>query len=545
MVADVQSALWVLLGAVGFILLIAAANVANLLLARGTVREREISMRFALGARRGRILRQLLTESVLLSVVGGAVGGLLSFYLIKSFRAFASRLLPLTYLVELDLRVLAFTAVITLATGILFGLLPALQTATARSAALHGSGRTTAGGTRHWLGRSLVAGEFALSLMLMIGAALLLRSFARLQSVDPGFDPSRLIVAQVSIPSGAYPRDTNIVVFWDELLRRVGSIPGIDSAAVTLSAPPDRLMLTNPFTAEGQSYDPSRPLQLAEEMTVSPDYFQTLGIPLLRGRVFEPSDRNRKQGVIIINRTLADRYFPGQDPVGKWIQTGDPNPSAPKEIIIGVVGDVKYSGLGSEAVPQLYVAYSSGDWAYFSRSMYLAVRSSAPPESVVAGIRRELQRLDPGIPLGRVATMEQMLGTSVAEQRFRTLAIAAFAGLALVLSCCGIYGVTAYMVAQRTREIGIRVALGATRRGILRLVFGQGFTMAVFGIIVGMLGGIAVSRGVSSLLFGISPADPVSFVGTAVLLLGVGILATYIPARRATLVEPTIALRHE
>jgi putative ABC transport system permease protein len=373
----------------------------------------------------------------------------------------------------------------------------------------------------------------------------MIRSFARLQDVNPGFDTSHLMVANVSLPVAVYQREPDVINFWDQLLQRLNATPGIDSAAITLSAPPDLLFLTNPFTIEGQPYDPKRPLQLAEEMTVSSNYFQTLHVPILAGRTFNDSDRTSGRSVLIINKSMAERYFPGVDPIGKRLQTGDPDPTSPWETIIGVVGDVKYSGLDSGPTPQLYVPYSRQGWASFSEQMYLIVRAKGDPLSVVPAIRTQLAALDRNVPLARVVTMEQQMGTSLDQQRFRTLVLGAFAGLALLLASFGIYAVIAYFVEQRTREIGIRVALGATRGDIVRLVIRQALTMSAIGVAFGVAGALILTRALKSLLFSVSPTDPISFAATIALLMGIAVLASYVPALRAMKVDPMVALRYE
>jgi len=564
-VQSVRVMLWVLLGAVGFVLLIVMVNIANLLLARATTREREMAVRLALGAKRGRLIRQLLTESLLLSILGGAAGVLLAVGAVRAFVALAPNMIPRSSEVNVDSGVLLFVLGLTILTGILFGLAPALYS---RRGTLHESlKQTTRGSTTggQLTRRVLVISEFALALVLMVGAALLIRSFALLEDVSPGFNPSNLLSMQVTLPPALYQREPDVVNFWNSFLERLSATPGIESAAVTLSLPPNRLALTNPFTVEGQPYDPKRPLPLAEEMTVSSSYFGTLGVPLLAGRLFNDADlvpahpavvstvpgrervpdRAPAREVIIINKSMADLYFRGQDPVGKRLQTGDPDPRSPWETIIGVVGDVKYSGLESAPTPQLYVPYSREGWTSFSRQMYVIVRTKGDPLSMVPTVRAQLAALDRNLPLARIVTMEQQLGISLQQQRFRTIILGAFAGLAILLAGLGIYAVIAYFVEQRTREIGIRVALGATRGDIVKLVIRQALTMSALGVSFGLVGALMLTRTMRSLLFAVSPSDPLSFATTVALLIGVALLASYLPAIRAAKVNPVVALRYE
>lgn len=545
-VRRVRTMLWVLLGAVGFVLLIAMVNIANLLLARATAREREIGVRLALGASRARLIRQLLTESILLSAPGGVAGVLLATWAVHAFVAFGPGDIPRSSEVSVDSGVLLFVAGLTLITGILFGLAPALQSKRASlHEALKQATRGSSGGAGQLARRVLVITEFAFTLMLMVGAALLIRSFALLQDVNPGFNTSNLLTADVELPSALYQREADIINFWENFVQRLNATAEIQSAAVTLSVPPNQLALTNPFTVEGQRYDPKSPLPLAEETTVSGNYFQTLGIPVIAGRTFGASDGTAGHEVLIINKSMADRYFPGQDPVGKRLQTGDSDPKSPWETIIGVVGDVKYSGLGSAPTPQLYVPYREQGWASFSRGMFVIVRTKGDPLSIVPTVRAQLAALDRNLPLAHVLTMEQRVGTSLDQQRFRTIVLGVFAGLALLLASFGIYAVIAYFVEQRTREIGIRVALGATRGDIVKLVVRQALTLSALGVVFGVAGALMLTRAIASLLFAVSPSDPLSFVAMIVLLIAVAMLASYVPARRATKVDPLVALRYE
>lgn len=546
MTQNVGTALWVMLAAVAFVLLIALVNVGNLLLARATARQKEIGIRVALGASRARILRQLVTESLLLAGAGAFLGVLLAAWAQTMFASLGSMMrIPMAYQATLDARVLLFTLGISVVSGVLFGLAPALH---AEGGSLNDSLREATRASSSAAGlsarRVLVALEFSLALVLLVGSVLLIRSFVRLQDVNPGFDSAHILTAEITLPPALYRDDKAIIAFWDEFLRRTNGLPGIKSVSLTLSLPPDQLALTNPFTAEGQTYDKSRPLQLAEEMAISPGYFSTLGVPILAGRDFNDADRSTALDPVIINRTLADKYFSGHDPVGRHLQTGDPRPEAPTETIIGVVGDVKYSGLDAPPAPQAYKLYASG-WADFCRGMFVVIRTQAEPTSVAGELRKELASLDHNLPLANLMTMRERMGESVGEQRFRTLLLGSFAGFALVLACLGLYAVMSYSVSQRTREIGIRIALGGRPREILALVIRQALGLSAIGMAIGLIAAWALTRAMRALLFDITPADPISFTLSLGLLTGVAVLASYIPARRASKINPLAALRYE
>jgi putative ABC transport system permease protein len=543
LVGNVRVPLLVVSGAVGFVLLIALVNVANLLLARATARRKEMAVRQALGASRLRLTRQVLTESVLLAIIGGAAGLLFAKWSVGAFVAFGPSYMPRLSEVGLNMRVMFFTATVSVLTGIVFGLVPALTGfSSSLEETLKSGTRSSATAPGQKTRRLLVISEFALTLMLVVGAGLLLRSFDRLERVNPGFDTSHLLTMNISLP-GRYSEGSQIERFWQQFLGRVQQLPGVKDAAITLSLPPNRLRLTNPFTVEG-GFDPSHPMQAAEEMSISPDYFKTLGIPLVQGRIFNEHDKGAAH-VIIINRELARRYYPGQDPIGKRLQTGDFNPTAPWETIVGVVGDVKYSGLDSAPAPQLYVPFNISGWIDMAWSMNVVIRTAGDPSSVAPAVRQALGGIDPEIPMANVATMDQLLDESVAEQRFRTWLLGGFAGLALLLAGVGVYAVISYSVSQRTGEFGVRMALGAQRHDVLRLVIGQAARLAGVGLLIGIVGAFALTRTMSSLLFSVKASDPVSFAISCVILVAVALLASFIPARRATKVNPVVALRYE
>ncbi len=548
MVRSVSTALLLLLGAISLVLLIAIVNVANLLLARASVRQREIAVRMALGATRARVLRQLLTESVMLSLLGGAVGLLLAFLTVKAFLTFGPGRMPRLEEVGINAPVLLFTFILCVGSGIMFGLAPAFATSrNAISDPLKESERGATSTSAQRTHRVLVISEIALALLLMIGSGLLVRSFLRLRDVNPGFQSDHVITAAISLPR-SYASPAQISSFWKQFLAKVESTPGVTSAGASMSIPPNLLEITNPFTVEGQGYDRGRLLQLAEEMTVTPDYFRALGIPLMKGRFFSESDQVEQDNdpmIVIINETMAKKYFPGQDPVGKRIQTGDPDPKSSWETIVGVVGDVKYSGLDAQPAPTLYVPYNESGWVMWAREMYVVVRTPLSPAAIVPALRGQLESVDRDIPLASVQTMDQLIEDSVVQEKFRTWVVGVFAGLALLLAAIGIYAVVSYSVAQRTREIGVRMALGADRFAVLSMVLGQGMKLAIAGLSIGVIAAIAVTRVLRSLLYATSSTDLLSYVATSAVLMAVVVLACYVPARRATKVDPLTALRYE
>ena len=548
MVSDVSTGLLVLLGAIALVLLIAVVNVANLLLARATVRQREVAVRMALGASRKRVVRQLLTESAVLSLLGGVIGLLLAYFALRAFLAFGPGQMPRLGEVGINSGVLLFTFVVCVGSGMLFGLAPALETSRpSLSDPLKDTNRSSSSASAHRTHRALLVFEVALALLLMIGSGLLIRSFVRLSDVNPGVQTDNVITAAISLPD-SYAGPPQITQFWQQFLEKVQSLPGVKAAGVTMSIPPNLLEISNPFTVEGQGYDRNRRLQLAEEMTVSPDYFRSLGIPLLRGRFFSRSDKvegDKDPMIVIINETMAKQYFGDKDPIGRRIQTGDPDPNSPWETIVGVVGDVKYSGLDSAPAPTLYVPYNENGWVMWSREMYLVVCSSGNAPKIVPAIRSQLASMDSTLPLAQIRTMDQLLDESLVQQRFRTWLVSGFAALALLLSAIGIYALISYSVSQRTREIGVRIALGAQRSNVLGMVLREGLQLLAFGLLLGLIGALSATRIMQSLLYSTSATDALSFVATSFTLIAVALLACYIPARRATKVDPMIALRYE
>jgi putative ABC transport system permease protein len=542
---NLRPVLLVLLAAVGCVLLIATANVANLLLARASTREREMAIRAALGASRFRLLRQLLTESVLLAAAAGALGLLLASYGVDLLLKLEPGNLPRMNEVGIDKGVLVFTSCVALLSGILFGLAPALQVSrTNLNESLKEGGRSsteTRGRAR--LRGLLVISQTALALVLLAGAGLMVKSFVRLQQVNPGFNPEGLLTVQVSPPQTRYGEKNKRVAFHRELLERVRSLPGVQSASTSNSVPPENVGDVDVFEVAGQPVPPDQNRPLAERLLLSPDHFRTLGIPLLSGRDFSLADDTNAPPVAIINRTMAQRYFPGGEAVGGRIHFGDFGPDVPWITIVGVAGDVKNNGLSAEDAMTIYAPYEQNLWSWDSISLFL--RASSNPQSLTAGVRDAVQAIDKDLPIANIKTGDQLLYDAVGRPRFHTLLIALFAGLALLLAAVGIYGVISYSVAQRTHELGIRLAVGARPRDVLFLVMRQGMMLTLTGTVIGVLAAFGLTRLLTSLLFRVSATDPLMFAGVAALLVAVALLACWIPARRATKVDPMIALRYE
>jgi len=537
LVGEARPALLVFMGAVGLVLLIACANVANLMLARSSRRQRELAVRAALGASRGRLIQQMLTESVLMALLGGLLGLLLAVWGIDGLRMAQLSLLPGHSEIGIDGWVLGFTLGLSLATGVLFGLAPALNLpgrdldGTLRAGARGLTGSMSLRHLRGWL----VLGEVALALVLLVGAALLLRSFDRLQRVDTGFTPEGLLTLRVILPQTKYPEDPQLTAFYQQLTDRVSAVPGVESSGLTNALPLGGAPAWS-FGIEGET-PAANAVQDAEAFSVSPDYFRTMAIPLHAGRLFEPQDGPTAQRVVLINQTLARRYWPGREPLGSRV-TVDGTTWA---TVVGVVGDVRADSIQKEPYPQLYFPFTQMP----RRAMFLTVRAAGEPMSLVGSLRREVTALDPDLPLSDVLTMEQRLGSAVAQPRVNVLLLGGFAVVALLLAGIGIYGVISQMVAQRTREIGIRMALGAKPGDVLRLMIQQGMTPALVGIALGLVAAWVGSSLLASLLYGVSAKDPLSFLLVPVFLISVALFAAWLPARRAARVDPTEALRQE
>jgi putative ABC transport system permease protein len=544
MVGDIKPALLVLLGAVGFVLLAACANVANLLLARAAVRRKEIALRTALGAGRLRLVRQFLTESLLLAALGGAAGLLLSFWGVNLLKSFIPENISEVSAVNVDGRVLVFTLLVSLATGLIFGLVPAAQASNFDlNEMLKEGGRDSSFGRAGNRVRGLlVIAEVAVSLVLLVGAGLLINSFMRLRHLDPGFRADDLLTMSVVLPQQKYPDHARRSAFFSELTSRVGALPGVRSAAVTNWIPLTMQGDTFGVSVEGRP-DPG-PDKRPDVITrvISPGYFNTMGIQLLRGRQFdEQLDREDSMPVAVVSETTARRLWPGEDPLGKRIQPGNADPDGWIEVV-GVVNDVRQFELTSEPRLQMYLPYVQFQW-FVPRQ--LVVKTGVEPASLAAAVRKAVWELDKDQPVSDVRTMEEVLSASIARQRFSTLLLGVFAALALALAAVGIYGVMSYAVAQRTREIGIRMALGAQAGSVLRLMLRQGLKLASAGVVLGLAGALLLTRLMSSMLFGVSATDPLTLATISLVLVGVTLLASYVPARRAARVDPLIALRYE
>jgi len=539
-----RKAILILLGAVAFVLLIACANVASLLLARATSRQREIAIRTALGAGRLRIVRQLLTESLLLSLVGGTLGVMLAAWSVKLLVALSPGKLPRLTEIGIDAREVLFTAGVSLVTAVLFGLAPALQASkTDLNESLKESGRSTTGGRRRQRARSLlVVAEVALSLVLLVGAGLLGKSFVRLQNINPGFAPDHLLTVNLALPQTKYKNDAQIAQFFKQVVERVRALPGVEVAAAVSHLPLSGQEELDGFDIEGRpSPIDTNQIQTADFRVITPDYFRALKIPILKGRSFSEQDRADTTYSVVIDETLARRYFPDEDPIGKRLTEQGSQTNHGPATIIGVVGGVKHTDLKGDARPTLYLAAAQTTWQY----MTLVVRSANDPTSLAALVRREVWAVDKDQPLSETATMDRLFAKAVAPQRFNMLLIGVFAALALTLAAIGIYGVIAYSVTQRAQEMGVRLALGASSQNIVWLILGQAMRTSLLGVGLGLVAAFTLTRVMRSLLFEVSATDPLVFGGLAVLLICVALIASYIPARRATKIDPLLALRYE
>jgi len=542
-VGDVRPALVALLVAVTLVLLIAAVNVANLTLVRAASRAKEISIRTALGASRGRIIRRLLTESLLLAIAGGGLGTLIAVWGVSLLVRFAPENLPRLDQIRIDGIVLLWTALVSLLTGLVFGLAPAWQSSRLNlNEALRDGGRSTteSAGKRRWRNLFVIT-ELALALMLLTGSGLLIKSLWRLQQVDLGINPSRVLTMQLVLPDQHYEKPEQVRDFNSRLVEQTRSLPGVRAAALSNSLPPDETEYSSDFTIEGRTPTANKEPQIAYFNKVTPEYFQALGIPLLSGRFFTGADSADAPRVTLINETFRRRFFPGEDPIGKRLNFGrDKKPDWNQ--IVGVVGDVKYNGVADDVQPALYLAaQQSPIWG-----VSLVIKTDvADPLSLTAAVRNEIRKIDPDLPVTRVSTMEQRLSKAMAQPRFRTSLIALFAAVALALACIGIYGVISYSVAQRTHEIGIRMALGARQGDVLRMVIRQALVLALTGVALGLIASFALTSLMTNLLFGVKATDPATFFTTALLLVFTALVASYLPARRATKVDPLMALRYE
>ena len=539
-VGDIRPALLILLGAVGCVLLIACANVANLLLARAASRDKEIAIRTALGAGRWRLVRQLLTESVVLSIFGGALGLLIATWGLDGLRWLDPGNIPRLQNVGIDGRVLAFTSGVALLTGILFGLAPAIRGSHVNlSETLKEGGRSIVGSGNHRLRSLLVIAEIAISLVLLIGAGLLIRSFMRVQQVQPGFAPENVLSLRLSVIGTNYAKEPRRTSFYQELWGRIRQLPGVESAGGVSALPMSGGIGWGSITIEGYDSASGQSSIQADGRVASIGYFETLKIPLIAGRLFGDQDVKESLTVAIIDEHMASTYWPGGDAIGKRLKRGGSASTAPWMTVVGIVANIKHYALDTDTrvtfyTPQLQTPASS---------MYVTVRTTGDPSRMAAAVTQEARSIDPNVPVYDVKTMENRLSESLARRRFAMFALGLFAAVAALLAAIGIYGVMSYTVAQRTREIGIRVALGANTSDVMRLMVSQGMKLAGIGVGIGLGTAFAVTRVMSSLLFGTSTTDSTTFAVISVFLAGIALLACYIPARRATKVDPMVALR--
>jgi len=542
-VGDVRLALYVLLGAVGCVLLIACANVANLLLARAAAREKEMAIRTAIGAGRWRVVRQLLTESVLLAAVGGALGLLMAVWGLALLRWLNPGNIPRLAAVGIDNRVLAFTTAVAVLTGILFGLAPALRGSRMNlSETLKEGGRNLAGGGHGRLRNLLVITEIALSLVLLVCAGLLIRSFVRVQQVEPGFVPQNVLSMRMALVGPAYQEEARRVSFYQQLWERIRRLPGVEAAGGVSTLPLTGGIGWGGITIEGYDASSGQSMIQADNRIASVGYFETMKIPLIRGRFFAEQDTKESERVVIVDENMARTYWPNANPIGKRLKFGrGDNNNNPWMTVVGVVATVKHYALDTDSRVALYIPHMQNG----AGSLSIAARTTADPTGIAAAVTREARALDPNLPIYDVKTMEQWLSESLARRRFAMLMLGLFAMVAMLLAAVGIYGVMSYTVAQRTREIGIRVALGAQTRDVLRLIVQQGMSLAGIGIGAGVAAAIWATRLMTGLLFGVRATDPITFAAIALLLAIVALLACLLPARRATQVDPLIALRVE
>ena len=535
--------LWLLLGAVGFTLLIACANVGNLLLARAAVRAKEFALRSALGASRFRIMVQLLSESLLLSAGGAALGLFLAYWSTRALVVSGVSGFPRLHEIAIDMRVLGFTLLLALFTTIIFGLAPALQASNPNlNDTLKAGGRNTTG-SRSFLRSSLVVTEVALSLVLLIGAGLLLRSFWRVINTNPGFTTENILTFDLALPRQNYDRAQADALF-QTALQNIASLPGVESVGATTFLPLRDGNNARYFTVEGRVGNEPRDYTLANHRQVSAGYFETLGFALLKGRLLTAEDYGAGVPVVVVNQSFARKYFPDQDPLGKRIKMGETAESSyPWMTVVGVVGDVRHASLEAEGSPELYRPFLHNP--DMENRMTFAVRTTQSPEAMTATLRRQILALDPNQPIANVRTLEESVDRSVTTRRFVMWLLGLFALTALLLAAIGIYGVMSYVVSQNTRELGIRRALGAQTWHVLRLVVGQGMVLTIIGVVLGLIAAFALTQLMASLLFEVKATDQLTFAIVTVLLVGVGLLACYLPAWRATRIDPLIALRHE
>jgi predicted permease len=550
MVGRVATALWVLQGAVGFVLLIACANLANLLLARAESRQKEFAIRSALGAGRWRLLRQFLTEGVILALIGGALGAVIGYAGLQALLAANPDSIPRSSEIALDPSVLVFTLLVSIVTGLLFGMAPLLHLRQqAVTISLKESGqRTTAGSARKHVRSALVMAEVALAVVLVIGAGLLLRSFWNLMTVDAGFNRSQLTTFGIVLPTTTYRTPQSRVDFFLRLNTSLMAVPGVHSAAAMTGLPPQRQVNANDTDFEGYTATPQTPAENVDYyQTVTADYLKTMGIPLMKGRDFSPGDATGNP-VVLVNETLAKTFFGEQEPVGRRLKPGlGPSDKVPWFTVAGVVRDVKQGGLDAETGTELYLLADQGPGVAQAapRNMNIVVRSSLPLESLAPQIRRIVQSMDATLPIVKLRTMDEVFGESVSQPRLLAQLLGIFAGLALLLAAIGTYGILSYSVTERSREIGIHMALGATRRTVLSMILGQGLRLTVVGLVVGLGASLLLTRLLQTQLFNVKPSDPATMAAVSVFIACVAFVACYLPASRATRVDPMVVLRDE
>jgi len=542
-VGDVRTSLWVLMAAVGLVLLIACANVANLLLVRASGRQRETAVRVALGAGPGRLARQLLTESTLLALCGGLAGLAITPTVLQGLTRLGATALPRVAGTRIDFWALIFTLAVSLVTGILFGLAPALQAWRIGNYDILKSGRSTPAASSNRVRSLLVMGEAALSLILLAGAGLLLRSFMEILKVDPGFRPEGVLTLQVSLPDAKYSKDEQIRSFYQNLLARIQSLPGVTAAGAVSALPLGGQNFSGTTTVDTTEvpFDDTTPE--ADQRLVTPGYFEAMGIPLIRGRYFTEDDTASAPPVAIVDETLAQTYWPHEDPVGKRLHIGDRKTKLPWMTVVGVAGHVRNRTLEARSRVELYWPQYQGPFS--STSMGLAIHTLGDPVALATTVQKVVSAMDPDLPVYRVRTMSEVMGESVARRRLAMILLAVFAGLATLLASVGIYGVLSYSVGQRQQEIGLRMALGAARGQVLSLVIRQALSLILAGLAAGLLGSFVLTRLMAGLLFEVRPGDPLVLGGALLLLMAVALLASYVPAWRATKVDPMVALRYE
>lgn len=544
-VGNLRLPILILFAAVGLVLLIACANVANLLLAQATTRRKEIAIRIALGARRWTIVRQLLVESLLLAAGGGLLGTLGAFWSVEALGKLLPESLSKLQNVSIDARVFLFTLGVSVLTAVVFGGVPALLASRTRpGATLNDVARDMAGGTsgRH-VRRVLVVSEVALAVVLLVSAGLLIRSFQLLRQVDTGFTSENALTMRMVLPFPKYAQAEARRAFYDETLRRIEALPGVESAGMITFLPLSFHGMNFTFSVEGQPSPSDMKLPFALFRVVSPDYFRAMGIPLRRGRFFDTRDSIDSQPAVLINRRFAEQYWPGEDAIGKRVKVGPVDSPNVWLTVVGVVGDVRQTGLYEQKL-EFYVPYAQ-DRRSFMAPRDLVVRTKSDPAAIAAAVRQAVWAVDKDQPVSNVRTLDQVFAAAISQERFQALMLGLFAALALLLACVGLYGVISYAVVQRTHEIGVRMALGAQPVDVLRLVIRQGMTLTLAGLVVGIVAGTFVTRVLTDMLFGVTPRDPLTFAGVPVLLVVVAFLACYIPARRATRIDPLTALRAE